>query len=160
MSEKPVVYYFNGRGKMESIRWLLTVAEVEVSEGGVSFWRTAGFCANLIWNTFFAVRWSASDNSGAVWKTPWWWDGCMQGMEEIGLFWVNIKLKVQTRKVKSFGFFFLNLLNRLKLNSWLWVEFLWFASKSCFNFPSHPPHGLRATLCNLDWDSSLYANIS
>lgn len=37
MSEKPVVYYFNGRGKMESIRWLLTAAEVEVSEGGVSF---------------------------------------------------------------------------------------------------------------------------
>uniref|UniRef100_A0A3Q4HH15 glutathione transferase n=1 Tax=Neolamprologus brichardi TaxID=32507 RepID=A0A3Q4HH15_NEOBR len=32
MSEKPVVYYFNGRGKMESIRWLLTVAEVEFDE--------------------------------------------------------------------------------------------------------------------------------
>lgn len=159
MSEKPVVYYFNGRGKMESIRWLLTVAEVEVSEGGVSFWRTASFCANLIWNTFFAVWWSASDNSGAVSKTPWWWDGCMQGVQEIGLFWVNIKLKVQTRKVKSFGLF-LNLLNRLKLNSWLWVEFLWFASKSRFNSPSHPPHGLRATLYNLDWDSSLYANVS
>lgn len=30
----------------------------------------------------------------------------MQGMQEIGLFWVNIKLKVQTRKVKSFGVFF------------------------------------------------------
>lgn len=29
----------------------------------------------------------------------------MQGMQAIGLFWVNIKLKVQTRKVKSFGFF-------------------------------------------------------
>ncbi|XP_031598744.1 glutathione S-transferase 3 [Oreochromis aureus] len=32
MSEKPVLYYFNGRGKMESIRWLLTVAEVEFDE--------------------------------------------------------------------------------------------------------------------------------
>ncbi|CAL8257312.1 unnamed protein product [Lota lota] len=32
MSEKVVLHYFNGRGKMESIRWLLTVAEVEFDE--------------------------------------------------------------------------------------------------------------------------------
>uniref|UniRef100_A0A3Q0SJP3 Glutathione S-transferase n=1 Tax=Amphilophus citrinellus TaxID=61819 RepID=A0A3Q0SJP3_AMPCI len=32
MAERPVLYYFNGRGKMESIRWLLTVAEVEFDE--------------------------------------------------------------------------------------------------------------------------------
>lgn len=29
----------------------------------------------------------------------------MHGMQEIGLFWVNIKLKVQTWKVKSFVVF-------------------------------------------------------
>lgn len=33
MAGKVVLHYFNGRGKMESIRWLLTVAEVEVSDG-------------------------------------------------------------------------------------------------------------------------------
>ncbi|XP_030603512.1 glutathione S-transferase A4-like [Archocentrus centrarchus] len=32
MAERPVLYYFNGRGKMESIRWLLTVAEVDFDE--------------------------------------------------------------------------------------------------------------------------------
>uniref|UniRef100_A0A8C5NAX2 Glutathione S-transferase n=1 Tax=Gouania willdenowi TaxID=441366 RepID=A0A8C5NAX2_GOUWI len=32
MSEKPVLYYFNARGKMETIRWLLTVAEVDFDE--------------------------------------------------------------------------------------------------------------------------------
>ncbi|XP_075874808.1 glutathione S-transferase A4-like [Nelusetta ayraudi] len=32
MADKVVLYYFNGRGKMESIRWLLTVAEVEFDE--------------------------------------------------------------------------------------------------------------------------------
>ncbi|XP_020777134.1 glutathione S-transferase, alpha tandem duplicate 1 [Boleophthalmus pectinirostris] len=32
MSDKVVLYYFNGRGKMESIRWLLTVAKVEFEE--------------------------------------------------------------------------------------------------------------------------------
>jgi len=32
MSEKVVLYYFNGRGKMESIRWLLAVAGVEFDE--------------------------------------------------------------------------------------------------------------------------------
>uniref|UniRef100_UPI0037E80227 glutathione S-transferase A4-like n=1 Tax=Semicossyphus pulcher TaxID=241346 RepID=UPI0037E80227 len=32
MAGKVVLYYFNGRGKMESIRWLLTVAEVEFDE--------------------------------------------------------------------------------------------------------------------------------
>ncbi|KAI4875790.1 hypothetical protein NFI96_018328 [Prochilodus magdalenae] len=32
MSGKVVLYYFNGRGKMESIRWLLTVAGVEFEE--------------------------------------------------------------------------------------------------------------------------------
>ncbi|KAJ0005116.1 hypothetical protein NQD34_011330 [Periophthalmus magnuspinnatus] len=32
MSDKVVLYYFNGRGKMESIRWLLTVANVEFEE--------------------------------------------------------------------------------------------------------------------------------
>jgi hypothetical protein len=31
MSGKVVLTYFNGRGKMESIRWLLAVAGVEVS---------------------------------------------------------------------------------------------------------------------------------
>lgn len=30
MAAKPVLYYFNGRGKMESIRWLLAAAGVEV----------------------------------------------------------------------------------------------------------------------------------
>lgn len=32
MADKVVLHYFNGRGKMESIRWLLTVAEVEFDE--------------------------------------------------------------------------------------------------------------------------------
>ncbi|XP_014837321.1 PREDICTED: glutathione S-transferase-like [Poecilia mexicana] len=32
MSGKVILHYFNGRGKMESIRWLLTVAEVEFDE--------------------------------------------------------------------------------------------------------------------------------
>lgn len=32
MAEKVVLHYFNGRGKMESIRWLLAVAEVEFDE--------------------------------------------------------------------------------------------------------------------------------
>ncbi|KAF5904984.1 glutathione S-transferase 3-like, partial [Clarias magur] len=32
MSGKVVLYYFNGRGKMESIRWLLAVAGVEFEE--------------------------------------------------------------------------------------------------------------------------------
>nr|ABY83768.1 glutathione S-transferase alpha [Channa punctata] len=32
MSGKVVLHYFNGRGKMESIRWLLTVAGVEFDE--------------------------------------------------------------------------------------------------------------------------------
>ncbi|XP_039994379.1 glutathione S-transferase, alpha tandem duplicate 1 [Xiphias gladius] len=32
MTGKVVLHYFNGRGKMESIRWLLTVAEVEFDE--------------------------------------------------------------------------------------------------------------------------------
>ncbi|XP_026879390.1 glutathione S-transferase, alpha tandem duplicate 1 [Electrophorus electricus] len=32
MSDKVVLYYFNGRGKMESIRWLLAVAGVQFEE--------------------------------------------------------------------------------------------------------------------------------
>ncbi|XP_013879867.1 glutathione S-transferase [Austrofundulus limnaeus] len=32
MSGRVALHYFNGRGKMESIRWLLTVAEVEFDE--------------------------------------------------------------------------------------------------------------------------------
>ncbi|CAJ1067524.1 glutathione S-transferase-like [Xyrichtys novacula] len=32
MADKIVLYYFNGRGKMESIRWLLTFAGVEFEE--------------------------------------------------------------------------------------------------------------------------------
>ncbi|XP_076830794.1 glutathione S-transferase A4-like [Brachyhypopomus gauderio] len=32
MSEKVVLYYFNGRGKMESVRWLLAVAGVQFEE--------------------------------------------------------------------------------------------------------------------------------
>ncbi|KAG7248051.1 hypothetical protein CRUP_011541, partial [Coryphaenoides rupestris] len=32
MAGKVVLHYFNGRGKMESIRWLLTAAEVEFDE--------------------------------------------------------------------------------------------------------------------------------
>ncbi|TDH01168.1 hypothetical protein EPR50_G00177690 [Perca flavescens] len=32
MAGKVMLHYFNGRGKMESIRWLLTVAEVEFDE--------------------------------------------------------------------------------------------------------------------------------
>lgn len=32
MADKVVLYYFNGRGKMESIRWLLTIAKVEFEE--------------------------------------------------------------------------------------------------------------------------------
>ncbi|XP_007546195.1 glutathione S-transferase, alpha tandem duplicate 1 [Poecilia latipinna] len=32
MSGKVILHYFNGRGKMESIRWLLTVAEAEFDE--------------------------------------------------------------------------------------------------------------------------------
>lgn len=39
----------------------------------------------------------------------------MQGMQEIGLFWVNIKLKVQTRKVKSFGVFFFKSVKSFKI---------------------------------------------
>lgn len=30
MAGKPKLYYFDGRGKMESIRWLLAAAGVEV----------------------------------------------------------------------------------------------------------------------------------
>lgn len=30
MAGKPKLYYFNGRGKMESVRWLLAAAGVEV----------------------------------------------------------------------------------------------------------------------------------
>ncbi|KAM5163138.1 glutathione S-transferase 3-like [Mantella aurantiaca] len=32
MSDKPVLYYFNGRGKMESIRWALAAVGVEFDE--------------------------------------------------------------------------------------------------------------------------------
>ncbi|XP_068182959.1 glutathione S-transferase A4-like [Antennarius striatus] len=32
MAGRVMLYYFNGRGKLESIRWLLTVAEVEFDE--------------------------------------------------------------------------------------------------------------------------------
>ncbi|KAG8444931.1 hypothetical protein GDO86_009912 [Hymenochirus boettgeri] len=32
MAEKPKLYYFNGRGRMESIRWLLAAAGVEFDE--------------------------------------------------------------------------------------------------------------------------------
>uniref|UniRef100_A0ACB8GDA5 Glutathione S-transferase A4 n=1 Tax=Sphaerodactylus townsendi TaxID=933632 RepID=A0ACB8GDA5_9SAUR len=32
MAEKPKLYYFNGRGRMESIRWLLAAAGVEFEE--------------------------------------------------------------------------------------------------------------------------------
>ncbi|XP_049926580.1 glutathione S-transferase A1-like [Epinephelus moara] len=32
MSGRPMLYYLNGRGRMESIRWLLTVAEVDFEE--------------------------------------------------------------------------------------------------------------------------------
>ncbi|XP_053315505.1 glutathione S-transferase 3-like [Spea bombifrons] len=32
MAQKPKLYYFNGRGKMESIRWLLAAAGVEFEE--------------------------------------------------------------------------------------------------------------------------------
>ncbi|XP_008295786.1 glutathione S-transferase 3-like [Stegastes partitus] len=32
MSQRAVLHYFNGRGKMESIRWLLTLAEAEYDE--------------------------------------------------------------------------------------------------------------------------------
>ncbi|KAE8603331.1 hypothetical protein XENTR_v10014300 [Xenopus tropicalis] len=32
MAEKPVLYYFNGRGRMESIRWLLGAAGIEFEE--------------------------------------------------------------------------------------------------------------------------------
>lgn len=32
MAEKVILHYFNGRGKMESIRWLLAVAGVEVKD--------------------------------------------------------------------------------------------------------------------------------
>ncbi|XP_003340467.1 glutathione S-transferase-like [Monodelphis domestica] len=32
MSDKPILHYFNGRGRMESIRWLLATAGVEFEE--------------------------------------------------------------------------------------------------------------------------------
>ncbi|XP_063298995.1 glutathione S-transferase 3-like [Pelobates fuscus] len=32
MAQKPKLYYFNGRGKMESVRWLLAAADVEFDE--------------------------------------------------------------------------------------------------------------------------------
>ncbi|KAF3831639.1 hypothetical protein GH733_000451, partial [Mirounga leonina] len=32
MARKPKLHYFNGRGRMESIRWLLATAGVEVEE--------------------------------------------------------------------------------------------------------------------------------
>ncbi|XP_027708723.1 glutathione S-transferase A4-like isoform X1 [Vombatus ursinus] len=32
MAEKPILYYFDGRGRMESIRWLLATAGVEFEE--------------------------------------------------------------------------------------------------------------------------------
>lgn len=37
MDDRVVLHYFNGRGKMESIRWLLAVANVEVNEGTGDF---------------------------------------------------------------------------------------------------------------------------
>lgn len=36
MSDRAVLHYFNGRGKMESIRWLLTVVEAEVNDRALS----------------------------------------------------------------------------------------------------------------------------
>lgn len=43
MSGKPKLYYFDGRGKMESIRWLLAAAGVEVC---VSL--SASFCTEML----------------------------------------------------------------------------------------------------------------
>jgi len=37
MAGKPKLYYFDGRGKMESIRWLLAAAGVEVCSSGFNF---------------------------------------------------------------------------------------------------------------------------
>uniref|UniRef100_A0A8C9FTX6 Glutathione S-transferase n=1 Tax=Pavo cristatus TaxID=9049 RepID=A0A8C9FTX6_PAVCR len=43
MAAKPVLYYFDGRGKMESIRWLLAAAGVEVCSSFVTL-----FCGILM----------------------------------------------------------------------------------------------------------------
>lgn len=67
----------------------------------------------------------------------------MQGMQEIGLFWVNIKLKVQTRNhggVKSVKSFKIELMT---------VGGVFVVCLQVMLEPP-PPHGLRATLCNLD----------
>lgn len=48
MAGKVVLHYFNGRGKMESIRWLLTVAEVEVSEVCGDVYPTCPLAPNLL----------------------------------------------------------------------------------------------------------------
>lgn len=42
MSAKPKLYYFDGRGKMESIRWLLAAAGVEVCFRVFNFWLHIG----------------------------------------------------------------------------------------------------------------------
>ncbi|XP_020849571.1 glutathione S-transferase alpha I-like isoform X2 [Phascolarctos cinereus] len=45
MAAKPILYYFNGRGRMESVRWLLAAAGVEFEE---VFLETAEDLQNLI----------------------------------------------------------------------------------------------------------------
>lgn len=49
MAEKPKLYYFNGRGRMEQIRWLLAAAGVEVC---VSLFIDPENCWNIFANYF------------------------------------------------------------------------------------------------------------
>uniref|UniRef100_A0A098LZX7 glutathione transferase n=1 Tax=Hypsiglena sp. JMG-2014 TaxID=1550645 RepID=A0A098LZX7_9SAUR len=53
MSEKPKLYYFNGRGRMEQIRWLLAAAGVEFEE---EFFETREQYEKLLQDGFFLFQ--------------------------------------------------------------------------------------------------------
>ncbi|XP_044531303.1 glutathione S-transferase A1-like [Gracilinanus agilis] len=53
MAGKPILHYFNGRGRMESVRWLLAVAGVEFEE---KLMNSAEEFDNLIKSEFTALK--------------------------------------------------------------------------------------------------------
>uniref|UniRef100_A0A8C5SJU1 Glutathione S-transferase n=1 Tax=Laticauda laticaudata TaxID=8630 RepID=A0A8C5SJU1_LATLA len=53
MAEKPKLYYFNGRGRMEQIRWLLAAAGVEFEE---EFFETREQYEKLLQDGFFLFQ--------------------------------------------------------------------------------------------------------
>lgn len=80
MAGKVILHYFNGRGRMESIRWLLAVAEVKASKG---WWWEKLTEKNLekvilkknkqLLRNLFIVWGKVHFNPSAVWKTSEWW---------------------------------------------------------------------------------------